>query len=344
MLTLRSLRNKSQKMHNRHSFLSDSLINDSKKVRDGIGKNIIPPPEKEPLWKQYLEKFKDPIIIVLLVVFFFSIIVSLYEIFYMGEGPAMLLEPMGVLVALLLATGVGFIFEVKAGKEFEILNKVKDSRPVKVFRRKDEKSQVRMIMIKRHDVVVDDIVKLEAGDEIPADGKLLESSSLLVDESNFTGEPYARKTAVESEFDKDATYDSNFLLRGSTVIEGSGIYKVNAVGMHTEEGKGVARTQEGSDVETPLNLQLEQLGKWNSVVSFVIATLIIVGRVIYFLFFDGDATNHLSLVEVAEFILASIMIAVTLIVVAVPEGLPMSVTVSLALSMRRMLKLNNLVR
>ncbi|MBQ3153418.1 MAG: calcium-translocating P-type ATPase, PMCA-type [Bacteroidaceae bacterium] len=331
-------------MHKRHSFLSDSLINDSEKVKAGIGKNIIPPPEKEPLWKQYLEKFKDPIIIVLLVVFFFSIIVSLYEIFYMGKGPAMLLEPMGVLVALLLATGVGFIFEVKAGKEFEILNKVKDSRPVKVFRRTDEKSPVRMIMIKRHDIVVDDIVKLEAGDEIPADGMLLESSSLLVDESNFTGEPYARKTAVESEFDKDATYDSNFLLRGSTVIEGSGIYKVNAVGMHTEEGKGVARTQEGSDVETPLNLQLEQLGKWISVVSFVIATLIIVGRVIYFLFFDGDATNHLSLVEVAEFILASIMIAVTLIVVAVPEGLPMSVTVSLALSMRRMLKHNNLVR
>ena len=177
-------------------IVNSALLTSSPEVINGKGRNIIPPPEQVAWWRLYLEKFKDPIIIVLLVVFFFLVIVSLYEIFYMGKGPAMLLEPMGVLVALLLATGVGFIFEVKAGKEFEILNKVKDSRPVKVFRRKEEKSQVRMIMIKRHDVVVDDIVKLEAGDEIPADGKLLESSSLLVDESNFTGEPYARKTAI----------------------------------------------------------------------------------------------------------------------------------------------------
>ncbi len=331
-------------MQNRRQYLSECLSSDSDKVKNGIGKNIIPPPEKEPLWKQYLEKFKDPIIIVLLVVFFFSVAVSLYEIIYMGKGWSMMLEPSGVMVALLLATGVGFLFEVKAGKEFEILNKVKDSRPVKVFRRNSEKSPTRLIMIKRHDVVEDDIVKLEAGDEIPADGILLESSSLRVDESNFTGELYANKTAIESEFDKEATYSSNFLLRGSTVIEGTGIYKVTAVGMETEEGKGVARTQEGSDVETPLNKQLAQLGRLISVASFIIATLIVAGRMIYFLFFDGDATNHHSIIEVAEFVLASIMIAVTLIVVAVPEGLPMSVTVSLALSMRRMLKENNLVR
>lgn len=331
-------------MGKNNKYLYECLSDESAEVKCGVGKNIIPPPEKEPLWKLYLEKFKDPIIIVLLVVFFFSVIVAIYEILYMGKGWSILLEPSGVLTALLLATGVGFVFEVKAGKEFEILNKVKDSRPVKVFRKRGEKGLPRMMMIKKQDVVVADIVKLEPGDEVPADGVLLESSSLRVDESNFTGELYANKTTVESDFDDDATYKSNFLLRGSTVIEGTGVYKVTQTGMDTEEGKGVARTQEGSDVETPLNRQLAQLGKWISVISFVIAALIVVGRMIYFFFFDGDASNNHSFIAIAEFILASIMIAVTLIVVAVPEGLPMSVTVSLALSMRRMLKENNLVR
>ena len=331
-------------MRKKTSYILECLSNDSVEVKNGIGKNIIPPPEKEPLWKQYLEKFKDPIIIVLLVVFFFSIAVSIYEIFYMGKGWSIMLEPSGVLTALLLATGVGFIFEVKAGKEFDILNKVKDSRLVKVIRKMTETSRPKLMMIKKHDVVIGDIVKLESGDEIPADGILLESTSLRIDESNFTGELYASKTAIESEFKSDATYPSNFLLRGSTVIEGNGVFRVTEIGMNTEEGKGVARTQEGSDVETPLNQQLSQLGKWISITSFVIASMIVVGRMIYFFFFDGDASNNHSFIEIAEFILGSIMIAVTLIVVAVPEGLPMSVTVSLALSMRKMLKENNLVR
>ena len=331
-------------MRKRNSYLADCLVNDSEKVINGTGKNIIPPPEKEPLWKQYLEKFKDPIIIVLLVVFFFSVTVAVYEIIYMDKGWSILLEPSGVLTALLLATGVGFIFEVKAGKEFEVLNKVKNARPVKVIRRKTENSRPQVMMIKKHDVVVGDIVKLESGDEIPADGILLESTSLRIDESNFTGELYANKTTIESDFDDDATYKSNFLLRGSTVIEGTGVFKVTEIGMDTEEGKGVARTQEGSDVETPLNSQLAQLGKWISVASFVMASLIVVGRMVYFFLFDGDLSNNNSFIEIAEFILGSIMIAVTLIVVAVPEGLPMSVTVSLALSMRKMLKENNLVR
>ena len=331
-------------MRKRNSYLTECLSNDSVEVKNGIGKNIIPPPEKDPLWKQYLEKFKDPIIIVLLVVFFFSVTVAVYEIFWMGKGLSILLEPSGVLTALLLATGVGFIFEVKAGREFDILNKVKDERPVKVFRRQAADTLPNVIMIQRQDVVVGDIVKLESGDEIPADGVLLESTSLRIDESNFTGELYANKSADEADFDVDATYPSNFLLRGSTVIEGNGVFKVTATGMDTEEGKGVARTQEGSDVETPLNRQLAQLGKAISITSFVIAALIVVGRMIYFFFFDGDASNNYSFIEIAEFVLASIMIAVTLIVVAVPEGLPMSVTVSLALSMRKMLKENNLVR
>lgn len=325
------------------SYKKTCLTEDSDAVKSGSGKNIIPPPEKESLWKLYFEKFKDPIIIVLLVVFFFSILVAVYEIICMGKGWDILIEPSGVMTALLLATGVGFIFELKADKEFEILNKVKDSRPVKVFRRKNSTSPARLISIKKVDVVVGDIVKLESGDEVPADGYLISSTSLRVDESNFTGELYANKTTVEADFDEDATYTSNFLLRGSTVIEGNAVYRVSAVGMQTEEGKGVAITQEGTGEETPLNKQLAQLGKWISTASFIIASLIVVGRLAFYAL-NGGFSDGASFIEIAEFILASIMIAVTLIVVAVPEGLPMSVTVSLALSMRRMLKEKNLVR
>ena len=325
------------------SYKMNCLCEESQIVKEGIGKNIIPPPEREPLWKLYLEKFKDPIIIVLLVVFFFSVLVAVYEVIYMAKGWSILIEPSGVLLALLLATGVGFFFELKAEQEFEVLNKVKDSRPVKVLRKKQEDSKPRWLNIPKQDVVVGDIVKLESGDEIPADGYLVTSTSLRVDESNFTGELYANKTSVEADFDEDATYASNFMLRGATVIEGNAVYCVSAIGMDTEEGKGVAITQEGTTEETPLNKQLAQLGRWISTASFVIASLIVVGRLIFY-FINGGFADGASLIEIAEFILASIMIAVTLIVVAVPEGLPMSVTVSLALSMRRMLKENNLVR
>lgn len=330
-------------MSDRNSYLHKCLSNDSDAVKNGAGRNVILPPEKEPLWKLYLEKFKDPIIIVLLAVFFFSIVVAAYEVLFLGKGLSIFIEPSGVLTALLLATGVGFFFEIKAEQEFEVLNKVKDARPVKVFRKADDNGKPRMESVQKQDVVVGDIVKLEGGDEIPADGFVLNSTSFKVDESNFTGEPYVDKTAIKDEFDPDATYPSDFLLRGSIVLEGSAVYCVSAVGMDTEEAKGIVITREGSDEVTPLNRQLAQLGRWISVASFVIASLIVVGRMIFYVA-TGGFSEGFDIIGVAEFVLASIMIAVTLIVVAVPEGLPMSVTVSLALSMRKMLKENNLVR
>lgn len=333
-------------MRKRRSFLHQCLYDNSEQVTNGKGKNLIPPPERESLWKAYLEKFKDPLIIVLLVVFFFSVIVSLYEVFYMGQGKNILFEPIGILSALLLATGVGFIFEVKAEREFEVLNTVKDRRPIKVFRRfmENGKEKIRIREVKKHDVCIGDYVYLENGDEIPADGYLDETNAFIVDESNFTGEPYARKSAYEEEFEKETTFPTNMVLRGSTVIGGTAIFHVDKIGMDTIEGKGVAKTQEGREVETPLNQQLDKLGSMISKLSFIIAILIVIGRMVYFFFFDGNAANNHSWLEIAEFALGSIMLAVTLIVVAVPEGLPMSVTVSLALSMRRMLKENNLVR
>lgn len=333
-------------MKPRRSFLHGCLDNKSKEVEAGKGKNLIPPPEKEPLWKAYLEKFKDPLIIVLLVVFCFSVLVALYEVFYQQKGYSMLIEPMGILIALLLATGVGFIFEVKADKEFDVLNQIKNRRPIKVFRKfpKNGKDNIKIREVEKHDVCIGDFVFLENGDEIPADGTLYETKELIVDESNFTGEPYVRKSVKKEDFKEDATFPTNKVLRGSTVIDGNGIFKVEEIGMDTVEGHGVAKTQEGKEVETPLNIQLDRLGSLISKISFVIAILVVLGRLIYFFFFDGNAENNHNFIDIAEFLLGSIMLAVTLIVVAVPEGLPMSVTVSLALSMRKMLKENNLVR
>ncbi|MBQ2364790.1 MAG: haloacid dehalogenase, partial [Alistipes sp.] len=312
------------------NYLHTALHDTSHDVVSGKGKNIIPPPERESLWRAYIEKFKDPIIIILLIVFALSVGVAIYEMCTTDKGAILLLEPTGILIALLLATGVGFIFEVKANREFDILNKVKDSRPIKVYRRHGDNPRATISNIPKQDVVVGDIIRLESGDEVPADGTIIEATQLRADESNFTGETYANKYADEADFDKDATYPSNFLLRGSTIIEGNAIMRVTAVGVDTEEGRGVARASEGSDVETPLNRQLAQLGRWISIASFIIATLIIVGRVIVFLVANSAEGADPSFIEVVEFVLGSVMIAVTLIVVAVPEGLPMSITVSLA--------------
>ena len=331
-------------MKKKRSFLRQCLYDNSEEVKQGQGKNLIPPPEKVSLWKAYLEKFRDPLIIVLLVVFCFSVMVSLYEVFYQHQSNSMLIEPLGILIALLLATGVGFIFEVKADKEFDVLNQVKNRRPIKVFRKFPDKIKdwIRICEVPKHDVCIGDFVFLENGDEIPADGYLCETNDFIVDESNFTGEPYVRKSAYKEDFKEDATFPTNKVLRGSTVIDGNAIFKVEKIGMDTEEGHGVAKTQEGKDVETPLNIQLDKLGSLISKISFIIAVLVVVGRMIYFIWFAGDESH--DFVHTAEFLLSSIMLAVTLIVVAVPEGLPMSVTVSLALSMRKMLKEDNLVR
>lgn len=319
------------------------LPEQSEQVIQGKGLNKLPPPKREPLWKGFLLKFKDPLMIVLLVAFILSVSVTLYEIITQGESYDILLEPAGVLIALLLATGVGFIVEVKAAKEFELLNTVKDSRPVKVLRKTGDNGVPRIMNVRKQDVVAGDIVSLENGDEIPADGKLLMSNALSVDESAFTGEPYAEKTTDKSHFDINATYSSDFLLRGSMVIEGTAMMQVTAVGADSEEGRGVVLSQEGSDVKTPLNLQLDKLGKQISAVSFIVGALIIIARMAYCYFFHWDYWGS-SWLLIAQYTLHSLMIAITLIVVAVPEGLPMSINISLALSMRRMLHENCLVR
>lgn len=300
-------------------------------------KNIIPPPERQSLWRGYLEKFRDPLIIVLLVIFCFSVGVSFYELQH-GAGTDVLFEPVGVLVALLLATGVGFILEVKAEEEFKILNQTNDNAPVKVIR------DGRLVEIPKMDVMVGDLVRLESGDEVPADGTLENSHQLRVDESAFTGEPSARKSHLDEHQDSGATYSSCTLLRGSTVLEGYGELRITAIGIDTEEGRGAMKVREGRTVETPLNRQLGALGKQVSGAAFGVATLIIVGRLLCFYTIGGHTVGNTELVELVEYLLASIMIAVTLIVVAVPEGLPMSITMSLAMSMRRMLHENNLVR
>ena len=319
------------------------LEQNSDEVRAGLGKNIIPPPERPSLFWAFIDKFKDPLIVVLLVVFVFSVGVAYYEV-RQGGSLQLFLEPAGVLVALLLATGVGFIFEVKAEREFEVLNEVNDDEPVKVVRLSEGTPTV--YKIAKRDVCRGDVVRVEAGDSLPADGQILSCNQLLVDESAFTGEPFVHKylmTGAEAAQPVETPYMPDTLLRGSTVIEGSAEYEVRAIGVDTEEGHGMAHVRQGKEVKTPLKIQLDALGKWISTASFVIAALIVVGRMLYYFVFAYEAGPD-NLMETIHFVLNSIMIAVTLIVVAVPEGLPMSITVSLALSMRRMLKENNLVR
>ncbi len=303
------------------------------KSRLSHGVNILTPAVKESTWHKFLAKFKDPLIIVLLIAGALSICISCYEYWSLDGGMSVFFEPVGIFIAIMLATGLSFYFENKADKEFSLLNTVNDDEPVQVMRAGN------IMLVPRRDVVVGDIVMLNTGDEVPADGELLEAMSLNVDESSLTGEPVAHKTVVEADFDPEATFPSNHVMRGTNVMEGHGVMRVLTVGDATENGKVFKAAQIDNSVKTPLNEQLDGLGKLISYISYAIAGAVVIGRVImYFVNMDFEWLSFVT------YLLQTFMIAVTLIVVAVPEGLPMAVTLSLAYSMRRMLRTNNLVR
>lgn len=300
-----------------------------------FGSNILTPPAKTPLWKQFLEKFSDPIIKILLVALLLSVGVACYQFYTGAEAANVFLEPIGILVAILLATCVGFAFEVSANKKFEVLNQVNDDTMVQVKRNGNIRE------LPRRDLVVGDVVILNTGEEIPADGILLEAVSLQVNESTLTGEPLISKTTKEEDFKKDATYPSNHVLKGTTIVDGHGVMEVTAVGDNTEYGKVYQGSQIDNKIQTPLNKQLAKLGDLITWASYAIAALIIIGRLwLYF----SHLTGPVEWLSAGSYILNTVMIAVTVIVVTVPEGLPMSVTLSLALSMKSMLANNNLVR
>lgn len=304
-----------------------------KTSRERYGENILTPPTRESAWKAFLEKFRDPLIIILLVAGMLSLLISFYEYWAMHEGAGVFFEPVGIFIAIFVATGLSFYFEMKANKEFALLNKVNDDEPVQVIR------DGHPCEIPRRQVVVGDIVVLATGQEIPADGVLLEATSLSVDESTLTGEPIAHKTTVEADFDPEATFPSNHVLRGTKVMEGHGIMEVTAVGDATENGRVFTASQIDNSVKTPLNEQLDRLGSVITRISYCIGGLVVAGRILmYFLIED------FGWIEFIAYMLQTVMIAVALLVVSVPEGLPMAVTLSLAYSMRRMLKTNNLVR
>ena len=310
--------------------LSDKQVQES---RETYGWNLLTPPKRPSMWKLYLEKFNDPVIRILLVAAFFSFIISMIE----GEYA----ETIGIFFAIFLATGIGFYFEYDANKKFDLLNAVGEETPVTV--RRNGKIQE----IPRKEVVVGDIVILNTGEEVPADGTLLEAISLQINESTLTGELMVNKTIDEASFDEEATYPSNEVMRGTTVTDGHGIMRVNKVGDATEIGKVATQATEESGEETPLNIQLSKLAKFIEKVGFTIAILtflIFTGKDLYQYLSVTTAIGWHEWMHIARIVLKYFMMAVTLIVVAVPEGLPMSVTLSLALNMRRMLKTNNLVR
>ena len=317
-------------MQTRYSGLTDAQVEESRRLH---GVNILTPPAKEPLWKRFLEKFSDPLIIILLIAGALSVAISCYEYWGLDKGGEVFFEPVGIFIAILLATGMAFAFELKADKEFALLNQVNDDEPVQVIRAGNA------IQIPRKDVVVGDIVMLNTGEEVPADGELLEAVMLSIDESTLTGEPICRKTTDPAEFDPEATFPGNHAMRGTKIMEGHGIMRVLAVGDKTENGKVFEAAQIDDSVKTPLNEQLDGLGDLITKISYGFAAAIIVGRLImYFI------NQPFDWIEFIAYFLQTLMVAVTLVVVAVPEGLPMAVTLSLAYSMRRMLKTNNLVR
>ena len=299
------------------------------------GANVLTPPARESLWKKFIEKFEDPIIRILLVAWLLSMIISCVHCWGPEQaGFSAFLEPIGIFFAIILASGIGFIFEVKAARAFDVLNTVNDDVMVTVLR--DGKVQE----VSRKEIVVGDVVILNTGDEVPADGVLLESQALQINESTLTGEPVISKNVVEAEFDDEATYPSNRVLRSTTVVDGNGVMLVDMVGDATEYGKVNQGAQIESGIDTPLQMQLKRLAGVISKFGYAAAAItFLLLSVKTFLYADS-----LSVMGIVSAMLHNFMIAVTLIVVSVPEGLPMSVTLSLALSMNRMLKTNNLVR
>lgn len=314
----------------KYSGLSDMEVAES---REKYGINLLTPPQKESLFSRFLKKFNDPLIIILLIAGVLSVGISVYEYMVLEQGFKVFFEPIGIFVAIILATGLGFIFEAKADKEFELLNQVNDDEPVEVIRNGFA------MQIPKKEIVVGDIVILNTGAEVPADGELLEAVTLNIDESTLTGEPICHKTTDPANFDPDATFPSNHAMRGTKVMEGHGVMRVFAVGDHTENGKVYEAAQIDDSVKTPLDEQFERLGKLISIFSYGCGVLILIGRcILYFLNMDFEWISFIP------YFLQSVMIAVTLVVCSVPEGLPMAVTLSLAYSMRAMLKTNNLVR
>lgn len=317
-----------EKMHG----LTDAEVNESRKKH---GWNILTPPKKVSLWKQFLEKFEEPIIRILLMAWVLSMIISSVHCWGPeNAGFSAFLEPLGIFFAIMLSITIGFFFEVKAARAFEVLNTVNDDVMVTVMR------NGKVQEVPRKDIVVGDVVLLNTGDEVPADGFLLESNSLQINESTLTGEPVISKTTVEADFDKEATYPSNRVLRSTTVVDGHGIMLVDLVGDATEYGKVNQGALIDNNLDTPLQIQLKRLANLISKLGYAAAAVTFILLTVKFFVTGGSAGS----MEIVSELLNNFMIAVTLIVVSVPEGLPMSVTLSLALSMNRMLKTNNLVR
>lgn len=310
--------------------LTDAEVVESRRLH---GDNVLTPPAKEPLWRKFIAKLTDPLIIILLVAAALSIGIAFYEYFGLGHDATAFLEPIGILLAVVLATGLAFIFETKADREFDILNKVNDDEPVRVIR--NGQSQ----QIPKRDVVAGDVVMIGTGDDIPADGTLIDAVALMVDESSLTGEPACAKTTDSRDFDPEATFPSNRVMRGTKVMEGHGVFRAEAVGDRTENGKVFQAAQIDNSIKTPLDEQLERLGSLITKLGYAVAALVVVGRL--GIYFSNEPFEWISFIT---YLLQTVMLAVTLLVVSVPEGLPMAVTLSLAYSMRRMLKTNNLVR
>lgn len=308
---------------NKRIGLTDEQV---KQSREQHGKNVLTPPQRTSLWKLYLDKYRDPIIQILLVAAFVSLILAFIEKNFM--------ETIGIFVAVFLATTVGFYFERDAAKKFNLLTALSEEQPVKVRR------NAKVMEIPRHDVVVGDVVLVEVGDEVPADGELIVCNDLQINESTLTGEPVTEKSL---EGGGDGAYPRNIILRSTLVMNGRGEFVVTAVGDATEIGKVAKKSTEQTSVETPLHMQLDKLAKMISKVGSVVS----VAAFFIFLIHDiltNPAWGGKDYFYMAEIVLKYFMMAVTLIVMAVPEGLPMAITLSLALNMRRMLKSNNLVR